>query len=181
MDYIIFDLEATCWSESHDLLQQEIIEIGAFHVDRFGEVQSKFSSFVRPVIHPYLSPFCTELTSITQGQVDQASDFPVVFGRFNQWVEEVCEDKIHYASWGKMDMDLIRDDCQTHHLDLDWEEDYIDLKQLYNRMKGNAQPYGFKKSLRKERMEFIGTEHRAIDDAYNLTRLFIKYIEDWRL
>ena len=36
------------------------------------KVVDEFASFVRPVRHPQLTAFCTELTSITQAQVDAA-------------------------------------------------------------------------------------------------------------
>ena len=34
------------------------------------EIVSEFSFFVRPVVHPRLTPFCIHLTSITQANVD---------------------------------------------------------------------------------------------------------------
>lgn len=180
LDFFIFDLEATCWSEQHHLLQQEIIEIGAFHVNPYGEVLDSFSSFVRPVIHPYLSPFCQQLTSISQEDVDQAPTFDRVYKKFVDWMEySATSSDYRLASWGSMDLDLLLDDCSHHQLHLDWEDDYMDLKKIYNRYKGNSKPFGLKKSLRKEKIEFKGIEHRAIDDAYNLTQLFIKYIDIW--
>ncbi|MEL6846224.1 MAG: exonuclease domain-containing protein, partial [Bacteroidota bacterium] len=63
MNYIIFDLEATCWRDRGSGYQSEIIEIGALSINQAQQIQSEFSQFVRPQIHPLLSPFCTELTT----------------------------------------------------------------------------------------------------------------------
>jgi len=34
------------------------------------QVVAEFQTYVKPVIHPQLTPFCTELTGITQDKVD---------------------------------------------------------------------------------------------------------------
>jgi inhibitor of KinA sporulation pathway (predicted exonuclease) len=179
MEFVVFDLEATCWEENSDLLDQEIIEIGAYIVNRYGEATAQYNAFVRPVIHPYLSPFCQRLTSISQEMVSNAPTFDRVYPEFMDWVEANTEGEVTFASWGKMDLRLFRDDCKHHRQDLDWGSDYLDLKQRYNRMKGHANPVGFRSALRREDLEFEGTPHRAIDDAYNLCHLFVRYIDDW--
>ncbi|MFN8888672.1 MAG: exonuclease domain-containing protein, partial [Cyclobacteriaceae bacterium] len=74
MNYIIFDLEATCW-EGFDKSQNETIEIGALKVNDNREIVSEFSSFIKPLKNPILSDFCKQLTSIQQEDVDQAQHF----------------------------------------------------------------------------------------------------------
>ena len=69
--YLIIDFEATCANDgSVPRGEMEIIEIGAVLVEAatFGTLGT-FQSFVRPVRHPMLTPFCTELTTITQSDV----------------------------------------------------------------------------------------------------------------
>lgn len=63
MNYIIFDLEATCWAQKGPI--SEIIEIGAVKIGPDLNTISEFSSFVKPMRNPILSDFCKELTSIT--------------------------------------------------------------------------------------------------------------------
>jgi len=78
---LVVDLEATC-SEDRAIPpdQMETIEIGAVLV-RLPDfaIGGEFQSFVRPVRHPVLLPFCTKLTGITQGMVDGATLFPEAF------------------------------------------------------------------------------------------------------
>ena len=45
----------------------------------------EFQSFVRPVVKPKLTEFCTTLTGITQSQVDKAPVFAEVLGRVEEW------------------------------------------------------------------------------------------------
>jgi inhibitor of KinA sporulation pathway (predicted exonuclease) len=51
---------------------QEIIEFPIVVIDvKQRKVVAEFQNFVRPVVHAKLSAFCTELTGITQAQVDK--------------------------------------------------------------------------------------------------------------
>ena len=85
MNYIILDLEATCWQGNAMDRNSEIIEIGAYRVNGYREWIDKFQSFVRPVEHPRLSTYCTDLTGITQQQVNKAKTFDHIFPLFEDW------------------------------------------------------------------------------------------------
>lgn len=40
---------------------------------------------------------------------------------------------------------------------------------------------GLKKAIEREEIDFEGQQHRAINDAFNLTKLFIKHFDNWEL
>lgn len=85
---IVLDFEATC-VEMGAPDPQEIIEFPSVLVDlTTGEVVDEFEAFVRPLHHPTLSPFCRELTSIRQTDVDEAEPFVSVFARHQAWLAE---------------------------------------------------------------------------------------------
>jgi 3'-5' exoribonuclease 1 len=52
MIFIIFDLEATCWKDTFVPHRQEVIEVGAYSVNSFGEFLDTFQKFVKPVKSP---------------------------------------------------------------------------------------------------------------------------------
>ncbi len=158
---------------------QEIIEIGALKINRFGEVVDVFNQFVRPVLHPRLSAFCQELTSISQDQINVADPFPEVIEAFQDWIEIFDEDYI-LCSWGNFDKKMLIQDCRLHHLEEDWVDAHINLKQQYQELKRLRRPRGLKKTVSVEGFEFTGTHHRGIDDAENLAKVFGKYLDEWR-
>ena len=43
MNFIIFDLEATCWEGKPPNMVQETIEIGAVRINPYGEVEDTFN------------------------------------------------------------------------------------------------------------------------------------------
>lgn len=178
MNYIIYDLEATCWENPPPGYVQETIEIGAFRVNHFGEIRGKFNRFIRPVVHPTLSPFCRQLTSITQDDVARAKTFPDVIEEFQTWAY-MDEEDYTLCSWGSFDRKMFALDCKLHRLDHEWTERHVNLKEQYRIMKGMKKGMGLLKTVEKEGIPFTGIHHRGISDAENLTKLFLKYLGEW--
>ena len=179
MNFIIYDLEATCWQGAPPSKVQEIIEIGALLLNPYGEVKSVFNRFVRPKLSPYLSAFCQELTSIRQENVDRADPFPLVIEDFQDWAEIYEEDYI-LCSWGNFDKKLLIQDCILHKMEYDWVEKHINLKRQYHELKRLRRTRGLKGTVTSEGFEFTGVHHRGIDDAENLAKIFRKYLDEWR-
>ncbi|HMQ07755.1 MAG TPA: 3'-5' exonuclease [Saprospiraceae bacterium] len=178
MNFIVYDLEATCWMGKPPKGIQEIIEIGAFKINHFGEAISSFSSFIQPVANPKLSPFCQKLTSITQSDVDGARKFPQVIQQFQDWID-IYDEEYLLCSWGKFDIDLLRNDCNLHRIETGWLDYHTNLKSQYHEFKKMVKYTGLKNTVDREGFEFTGVQHRAISDAENLAKIFIKYIDEW--
>ena len=63
---LVLDFEATC-DNPVQTRPQEIIELPTVVIDTHtGTIVGEFRRYIRPVVHPVLSPFCTTLTGITQ-------------------------------------------------------------------------------------------------------------------
>jgi len=167
--YLIIDLEATCWEHGTRPGRQEIIEIGAVHMLAPDQpAVDEFSAFVRPIKHPELSVFCKRLTSITQQDVDQAEPFPVVFRRFMDWVGP---EPFLFCSWGDYDQNQLRVDCRRHGIPFPAPlENHLNLKRLFAEQRG-LRPGGMREALRRLGLPLLGTHHRGIDDARNIARI----------
>jgi len=114
--YLIIDFEATCCdANSFPREEMEIIEIGAVMVDATTlQVIDEFQSFIRPIRHPELTAFCTELTSIRQKEVDNAPTFPEFVPGFKAWL--YTYHNFVFCSWGDYDAKQLRQDCGYHKL-----------------------------------------------------------------
>lgn len=178
MQFIIYDLEATCWEGRPPSMVQETIEIGAVKLDAYGDATSTFSRFVKPVIHPHLSHFCQQLTSITQSDLSRASGFAPVIEAFQDWIDIYDEDYL-LCSWGNFDQKLLIQDCRLHKLEDDWLDHHINVRQQYVDMKRLHRPRGLRATVEAEGYEFTGQNHRALDDAINLAKVFVKYLDRW--
>lgn len=179
LNYLILDIEATCWKDSPPAdPRPEVIELGAFRVNELGEVRGKFSRFVKPVLNPTLSGFCTQLTTIEQVDVNRARTFPQIIAEFLEW-GHIDEEEYKLCSWGNFDRKILAANCELHGLDPDWTSEHANLKEIYMKMRRFRQSIGLRRAIDKEGMDWVGTPHRGISDAENLTNLFLKYQTEW--
>ncbi|MFZ1495419.1 MAG: 3'-5' exonuclease [Saprospiraceae bacterium] len=178
MNYIIFDIEATCWQLKNPNLVQEIIEIGAVKLNSFGEIEESFNKFIKPIINPILSNYCVELTNIKQETVNVAKTFNFVIEDFQNWID-IDDDNYLLCSWGSLDQKLLQSDCLYHRIDSDWTKHFINLKYQFHQIKKIKHPIGLYSVLDREGIIWKGQQHRAIYDAQNLAKLFQKYLDSW--
>ncbi|TMO26232.1 hypothetical protein CWC30_03855 [Pseudoalteromonas sp. S4741] len=61
----------------------------------------EFNTFIQPQRHPKLTDLCTNLTSITQHDVDHAPYYPEAIGAFQKWLGNY--DNYLFCSWGEYD------------------------------------------------------------------------------
>ncbi len=178
MNYIIFDLEASCWLGRPPHGVNEIIEIGSVKVNSYNEIESEFNKFVKPTVNPILSGFCKKLTSISQDDVDRSKTFPFIIQDFMDWIN-IMEEDFTLISWGKYDRQQLFQDCELHKLETEWLDNYFNLKPAYKHLKGLKDEPGLKKAVKMEGFEFTGIHHRAISDAQNLAKIFVQYFGEW--
>lgn len=169
MQYVVVDLEASCWEAAWVRHRMETIEIGAVRLDEALQPVDEFDTFVRPVVVPRLSSFCRKLTSISQEDVDAADTFPKAFARFVTWMGPGPWQLI---TWGAFDVSQFRLDCQRH--DMTFPErlatDHLNLKVAFGRWKSVKRP-GMRTALELLDLPHVGTPHRGIDDARNIARI----------
>jgi len=169
--YLVVDFEATCCDRGTVPREHmEIIEIGAVMVnadDLF--VEGEFQSFVRPVRHPELTPFCRKLTSIRQADVDAAPDFPAFVPAFKEWLYRWHD--FVFCSWGDYDLHQLNQDCDYHRIPSPIGAPHLNLKRAITERLGLRKKPGLGDAVKMVGLTFEGTQHRGIDDARNIARL----------
>lgn len=178
MNYIIFDLEATCEKDNKEF-KNEIIEIGAVKINDKLEIIDTFNEFIKPKLNIKLTDFCKDLTTINQVDVDNADTFPIVIERFKQWIGIGKEDYI-LCSWGFYDKSQLEKDSMLYRLNDSWTKKHISLKHQFADIK-NVRPCGMEKALNILKLPLDGTHHRGIDDAKNITKIFKACFGKWKL
>ena len=176
MNYIVFDLEATCWEARQGRIN-ETIEIGAVKLNSNYELIDEFVQFIQPIKHPQLSTFCTKLTSIQQNDVNNAPHFPIAIERFKNWIN--INEPYVLCSWGAYDKNQFESDSQVHGLDATWVSLHINLKKQYSIICHLKRGVGMKRALMNENIPLVGTHHRGIDDAKNIAKIFVKHAGHW--
>ena len=160
MKIIITDLELTQPEES-------IIQIGAVAVD-ISHPELKFmSEFNRTCWSPVpVSSYITDLTGITQEQVDQSSTLRVNLKDFWDWVGEQQCGK-NFGAWGR-DEEMLK--IESRKCKIEPPKTYsFNIKTITNlilRAKfGSKMRGGLKNSLRQLGIEYNYKQHDALEDA----------------
>ncbi len=178
---LCIDLEATCdelmESENPRALvvspdEMETIEIGVSVIDlRRMETVDMFQRYVRPVLHPILTDFCTNLTSIRQADVDAALSFPEVATEFTVFVQKYPN--AAWASWGDYDADqLAADALRANCTPILSEVQHFDIERSYREIFA-CPSIGLRAAVEALGLNWSGHYHRGIDDAKNLADLVV--------
>ncbi|KZT28563.1 hypothetical protein NEOLEDRAFT_1129386 [Neolentinus lepideus HHB14362 ss-1] len=206
---LVLDVEATCVQGSDFHWPNEIIEWpvclmrwkdkDADGIANRLEVAAEFRTFVKPTWRPTLTQFCTNLTGITQKQVDHAPTFPEVIDQFTKFLSD--NGLIHpetgqrlirffWCTDGPFDIrDFVIKQCFISKIHLPpWiRGDVMDVRKVVSRIayhegrKGSGKKaFAFQKRLSLNLTSqlrflnlspFIGRQHSGIDDTRNIARI----------
>ena len=175
-NYLVIDFEATCSNNKKELPpnEMEIIEFAGILIDQSYNHLWEFTRFIKPIRHPVLTKFCTELTSINQNDVEKAKLFPDVLEIF---LNGIPDKKPIFLSWGNYDKNQLLRDCEYHDIQYPFEQaNHVNIKEKVNEFLKLKKHKGVGGTLRFLNMRFQGTPHRGIDDVINIIRI-LKQIE----
>ncbi|KAH7720474.1 exonuclease [Aphelenchoides avenae] len=191
--FIVIDFECTCEAEIFDY-EHEIIEFPAILVDvRRRAIVDTFRTYVRPVLKPKLSDFCSTLTGISQSMVDHAPPFVEAFGLFRHWQAKHHLDpdakpgmpgSFAYVTDGPWDLAKF---FQMQCLQSGFEKIPHDFRSFINVRKAFIMRYcrgcplqriNLGSMLKDLDMIFEGREHCGLDDATNIARIVVRMLHD---
>ncbi|SDB15516.1 exonuclease domain-containing protein [Pseudomonas sp. NFACC13-1] len=170
--WLVIDLEATTDEGGWPVTEMEIIEIGATLVSRDGREVDHFQRFVRPLRRPLLTPFCRELTHITQANIDGAAHLTEVWPAFERWLAPYQPRLESWVSWGDYDRKQLLQEWQRQQLhSVLAQVPHMNLKQRFAKARRLERPLGLNGALQLAGLQFYGQQHRALEDARNTARL----------
>ena len=171
----VVDVEATCWTGKAPPGQvSEIIEIGLTVVDLAERVRvGKHQIMVRPE-RSTVSGFCTELTGLTQEQVDTGVTFAEACRQLRR---EHYADSRAWASWGDYDRKQFLRQCDATAVRSPFGSVHTNAKQQFAVANGWPKGVGMHEALEVARLPLEGRHHCGADDAWNIAALIIQLME----
>ncbi|MBO6288991.1 MAG: exonuclease domain-containing protein [Alphaproteobacteria bacterium] len=185
MSFVIFDTEYTSWKGCQENgwignQKKEIVQISALKVSDTLDVIAQFTSLCKPVINPVLSDYFTNLTRITNAQIEkQGKSFKDVFNDFIAFVgNNIC----YSHGWGadyfdQADGKIIKENINLYGLFEQKELIYRNIapifKQLYleNNIFVKSQSSGQIVEILnlKKQLEKLGLNpHNSLYDVYSI-------------
>mmetsp|Transcript_14837 Transcript_14837/g.26307 ORF Transcript_14837/g.26307 Transcript_14837/m.26307 type:complete len:610 (-) Transcript_14837:30-1859(-) len=181
--WLVMDFEATCEKDAKSW-PNEIIEFPACLVDpTSGEIVDEFRSMVRPTERPILTAFCTELTSITQDQVDSAPALPEVLSKFDSWLASHGISESGALSCWCGDWDLrtcLPRECARKGLRgvvPPVLRECCNVKIVFCEIMGTSKRQGMDGMLDQLGIELVGHHHLGIDDSRNIAKIAVALAE----
>ena len=172
MHYITLDLE---WNQAYAQkalavqrqlscrLRGEVIQIGAVKLDERMQPIGSYQIIVKPKYFKKLHRHVSELTGITQDQMDMGTPLPIAEAGFRKW----CGTDFAFLTWGPDDIPMLKENLHVHGIDGSWLARTYDLQIIFNR-----QTDGLNKQRSLEyAMEYFEIPqrlpaHDALNDAY---------------
>ena len=205
--YVVLDFECTCWEDEPSKIElpnkeivpnpnkrtQEIIEFPAVLVDvEKNTIVDTFQEYVKPVLHPKLSEFCTSLTGkhsvqsfqkynafsgITQTKVDNGKPFPEVLKLFLNWLKKHGLTNLSeylIITDGRTDIkEFLNGTLIIHNIPFPHQlRTFTDLKFVFRKLHTGSSK--LVDMLQFYKIKFEGQQHCGLDDAKNIAKLAMK-------
>ncbi|MGO4877076.1 exonuclease domain-containing protein [Pedobacter psychrotolerans] len=174
---IIIDVEATCWEGAPPAgMESDIIEIGICLLDiQTGEITDNRGILVKPD-RSVVSPFCTELTTITPEMVAQDGiSFKEACSILRK---EYVSQKRVWASFGAYDLKQFQRQCAATGVGFPFGPSHINVKTLFALKNKLGHEEGMAGALKMLDIPLKGTHHRGVDDAYNIAKILHRILNN---
>ena len=174
--YAVIDFECTCNGDWD--FPNEIIEFPAVLIHPLTLVaEFEFRRFVKPTENPVLLPYCTDLTGIKQGDVDEANELGEVLEEFSTFLED-NELEIMLVTDGPWDVDkFLVPECRRKGLAIPrWAKQWLDIRKKFAKCLELESWLNLSGMLGVLGLEFEGREHSGIDDSRNIAKILVELI-----
>ena len=180
--YLVLDFEATC-DQGKAPKPQEIIEFPVLKVNaKTLTTESVFHTYVQPTAHPILTPFCTELTGITQDKVDGQPTLAEVLQKLHSWLESngLLNPGVSFCFVTCGDWDLktmLPSQCKYFNIPIqNYFQRWINIKHVFRDVT-RQKPSGMPTMLKYFDLSLDGRHHSGIDDSKNIAKILAKLAE----
>lgn len=180
MYYITLDLE---WNQAYAQkalavqrqlscrLRGEVIQIGAVKLDQNMNICGSYQIIVKPKHFKKLHRHVSELTGITQEQMDMGTPLPEAAERFKRW----CGEDFVFLTWGPDDIPMLKENLHVHGIPFDWLDRVYDLQHIFNvQTDGSSKQRSLEYAMEYFEIPQTLPAHDALNDAYFTSLVAVK-------
>ena len=172
MYYITLDLE---WNQAYAQkalaiqrrlscrLRGEVIQIGAVKLDKNMNICGSYQIIVKPKYYKKLHRHVSELTGISQEQMDMGTPLPEAAERFRKF----CGKDFVFLTWGPDDIPMLKENFNANGMDHSWLDNTYDLQKIFNRQTdGQNKQRSLEYAMDYYEIPMTLPAHDALNDAY---------------
>lgn len=180
-ELLIVDLELTCQESKKEdpSFINEIIEVGICRLNlKTLEISEPEGILIKP-LKSYITPFCTELTSITQEMLDK--DGLTYNEAVTYIVQKYKSREKGWASWGIDDLNCLEKNDKLYKNPYPlFSHHHTNIKHQFSVLNNHSKEFGLSRALEMSNLKLEGTHHRGMYDAYNAAQIWKSIIEQFR-
>ena len=167
---LVVDIEATCWEKIPRGSTNEIIEISLTVLNtKTNKNEANEGIIVKPTTTT-VSEFCTQLTTLTQADVDKGITFAQACGVLTNNYQST---KYTFASWGDYDRNQFKRQCEKELVPYPFSTTHLNVKNLFAIKYKLDKEVGMMEALQLSKLEHTGVHHRGFSDSLNITNLLL--------
>ncbi len=172
MYYITLDLE---WNQAYaqkalavqrqlsSRLRGEVIQIGAVKLDKNLRICGSYQIIVKPRYFKKLHRHVSELTGISQEQIDVGTPLTEAAKSFKNW----CGKDFAFLTWGPDDIPMLKENFHVNDIESDWLFSTYDLQQIFSRQTdGLSKQRSLEYAMEYFEIPMNLPAHDALNDAY---------------
>ncbi len=181
MNYLIIDLEWNgSWSKKAHGYFNEIIELGAVKLDEHFHEIDRLQVKIRPTVSKKLSGIVTDLTNITQEELEDGTTFPEMVKAFLDFAGNA---PFAVLTWSTTDLLVLMENCHFYFGEstIPGLTYYMDFQAYVQKQMGisSGQQLGLAKagemlSIPEDSISF----HRALDDSLLTAQILYRIVSD---
>lgn len=171
---LAIDVAVSAWKEPKDQpagQRNEIIEICAVPIILSDLIiQEPISFFIKPKTCK-ISQFCTDITTITQEDVNDGISFQ---SACEFLMKKLDSKTTPWYSWSLFDKKMFQYQCNEMKCQYPFGAGHTSFNSLFATIMGLDKEPALEEAIRMFNFEFEGTHHRAASDSVNLARLIVE-------
>lgn len=169
-EVVVIDLEATCWKSRTETAANtsEVIEVGICVLNTLtGEIERPQGIIVKPTVST-ISPFCEQLTGITQEMVNNGTSFSAAM---NILIDEYKTNDRVVAAYGNYDRNMLKKECRRYGVEFPIGQNYLNVRVLAALKLKAGKQLGLDEACERFGLPFEGRLHRGVDDARMIAKV----------
>ncbi len=172
MYYITLELE---WNQAYaqkalavqrqlsSRLRGEVIQIGAVKLDKNMRICGSYQIIVKPRYFKKLHKHVSELTGISQEQIDVGTPLTDAAKSFKNW----CGDDFAFLTWGPDDIPMLKENFHVNDIPSEWLMNTYDLQLMFSRQTdGLSKQRSLEYAMEHFEIPMNLPAHDALNDAY---------------
>jgi len=160
-----------------DICRNEVIQIGAVALNKHLDFVGEYTQIVKPYYSENITPVIYRLTGITTEVLRKGISFREALITFSTWCDTMADEEgYEIYAWSNSDLIQLQQEMivkeLTEFLDMKFMNVWKDFQYEFSELVGISSIMSLDKAIKALDIDFVGSQHDALNDAKNTAKLY---------